>query len=309
MAGNSDWIKMRTDLYRDPKVSMIADQLMYTDGTLGLHVKQNCGCDMAVTRNVMRNVVVGALVSVWGVLRHRGKRDADNLVVKGCSLSAIDDVADLPGFGEAMAEAGWILESGKDLILPNFFEEMNTDPVEESRRKNAERQQRYREKHRNESNVTHNVTVTSQSNTEKSRVEKSNNVVEGSSAKDVEEEITNILFTVKPTHLRCQQDIASISRHLSNACPERFKPGDDLTLKLFQMAELCLEVGKKPAALFNTNVRARSWGLLNADHQARGRERFEAWKKSQQQNGESHGHDNSTGTCQTTANSTTAGAA
>jgi len=30
-----DWIKMRTDLYRDPKVCVMADLLMDTTGELG----------------------------------------------------------------------------------------------------------------------------------------------------------------------------------------------------------------------------------------------------------------------------------
>ena len=76
MAG--DWIKMRTDLYRDPKVSRICDHLMGSDSGLARYVNQHLQRDMSVTRNVIRNVTVGALVAVWGVLRHRGKRNGDD---------------------------------------------------------------------------------------------------------------------------------------------------------------------------------------------------------------------------------------
>lgn len=171
MAG--DWIKMRTDLYRDPKVCVIADALLSGDSLLARYVSQNNRCEMSVTRNVMRNVTVGALVSVWGVLRHRGKRVGDDLIVARCSVSVVDDVADIPGFGDAMASVGWIEENDGCIVFPRFFEEFNVDPSEEMKAKNAERQRRHREKLKAESNVTRDVTVASQSNAreEKSREE------------------------------------------------------------------------------------------------------------------------------------------
>lgn len=165
MAG--DWIKMRTDMYRDPKVCMIADLLLNNDGQLARHVSQNLQCDMAVTRNVTRSATVGALVSVWGVTRHRGKRVGDDLVVKNADVGVVDDIADLPGFGDAMAAVGWLVVAECDLVFPRFFEEFNTDPSEDARAKATLRQQRYRAKKRD-------VTVTSQSDAreEKRREEK-----------------------------------------------------------------------------------------------------------------------------------------
>jgi hypothetical protein len=159
-----DWIKIRTDLYRDPKVSVIADLMLDQDSELSRFVNQNMQCNMTVTRNVMRNVTVGALVSVWGVLRHRGKRNEYDLFVKCCTLSVVDDLADLPGFGYAMASVGWIEETEEGIVLPRFFEEFNVDPAEENKSKNAERQRLYRERKKEESNVTRDVTVASQSN-------------------------------------------------------------------------------------------------------------------------------------------------
>ena len=166
MAG--DWIKMRTDLYRDPKVCLIADELMQPEGELARYVNQHLQRDMAVTRNVMRNVTVGALVTVWGVTRHRGKRDNDNLFIRGITLSVIDDIADVHGFGDAMASAGWARQTEEGVIFPNFFEELNTEPTQDQKAKNAERQRRYREKR----NALRNVTVAPQSDIEKRREEK-----------------------------------------------------------------------------------------------------------------------------------------
>ena len=164
MAGG-DWIKMRTDLYRDPKVIVIAEMLMAKDSDLGRYVSQNCQRDMTVTRNVTRNVTVGALVSVWGVTRHRGKRDGDDLVMPGVTLDVIDDISDVPGFGRAMERVGWAVQTDKGVKFPRFFSEFNTDPSLDAKSSNAERQRRYREKR----NALRNVTVTSQSN---ARIEK-----------------------------------------------------------------------------------------------------------------------------------------
>lgn len=171
MAG--DWIKMRTDLYRDPKVLIIADSLMDGDGELARYVNQNMQRNMTVTRNVMRNVTVGALVSVWGVCRQRGKRVGDDLFVPRVTLSLIDDIADLPGFGEAMELSGWVTADENGLTFRRFFEDWNVDPLEEARRKNAERQRRYRESQPSKSNVT--VTLKSNDRVEKRREEKEDN--------------------------------------------------------------------------------------------------------------------------------------
>ena len=160
----SDWIKMRTDLYRDPKVIGMADHLMSRDGQLARHVGQMCQRDMAVTRNVTRCAVVGGLVSVWGVLRHRGTRVGDDLLVPNCSDAVLDDIADMPGFGEAMCSVGWAVETEGGVVLPKFFRDLNAEPIKSSA---ADRQKRYRDRLRNGDvtrdgggDVTSRVTVT-----------------------------------------------------------------------------------------------------------------------------------------------------
>ena len=176
MAG--DWIKMRTDLYRDPKVCVIADLLLDSDSDLARYVNQNHQRNMTVTRNVMRNAVVGALLSVWGVMRHRGKRNGDDLNCHGVSVSVIDDIADMRGFGEAMAHVCWVVEEDNCIVFPRFFADYNAEPGVQGKSKNAERQRRFREKKKAESNdvgnVTNNVTrdVTVTHREEKRREEK-----------------------------------------------------------------------------------------------------------------------------------------
>lgn len=175
-----DWIKMRTDLYRDPKVICMAESLMSADSDLNRYVSQNSDRDMCVTRNVMRNAVVGALVTVWGVLRHQGKRDGDSLRLSGCSLSVIDDIADLPGFGQSMLAVGWLVKDTKGLLFPRFFEENNIEPQADAKAKNAERQRRFREARKVESNAksnaSRNVTSNAKSNA-REEIEKSNNTL------------------------------------------------------------------------------------------------------------------------------------
>ena len=158
---------MRTDLYRDPRVSIMADILMVGAGPLAHYVNQNCQCDMVVTRNVMRNAAVGALLSVWGIARQRGRRDGDDLCIDNATMEVVDDICELPGFGEAMGECGWLTESDKGLVFPRFFASHNADPRDGDREKNRLRQQRFRESKRN---VTRNVT--NNARVEKSREEK-----------------------------------------------------------------------------------------------------------------------------------------
>lgn len=166
----NDWIKMRTDLYRDPRICIIADFLLDESGALSRHVSHAEMRDMTVTRNVTRNAAVGALVSIWGVMRHRGKRVGDDLVVSMASATVVDDIADLPGIGEALVVVGWMQETEGGLVFPRFFEEFNTEPDADLKAKNAERQRRFRENR----NALRNVTDALQSNDreEKRREEK-----------------------------------------------------------------------------------------------------------------------------------------
>ena len=170
----NDWIKMRTDLYRDPKVCLMAEKLLSVTSNADSNVTRN------VTRNTMRNACVGALLSVWGVMRHRGVRNGDDLACYGVGLWVLDDISDMSGFGNAMESVGWVVKKDQGLIFPRFFDEYNVEPDGKNKSKNAERQARYREKKRlglvDKSNVTSNVTrnVTVTPREEKRREEKIN---------------------------------------------------------------------------------------------------------------------------------------
>lgn len=174
-----DWIKMRTDLYRDPKVILMAESLLSSDGHLARYVNQNLQRDMTVTRNVTRNAVVGALVAVWGVMRHQGKQQESDLFIADITVSVLNDISDLPGFGEAMESAGWVVQTDEGLVFPRFYEENNTAPDRDSSSKNAERQRRFRESKRN---VTRNVTSNAKSNAREEKRREENIEIETQAA-------------------------------------------------------------------------------------------------------------------------------
>lgn len=114
-----------------------------------------------VTRNVMRHVTVSSLVTVWGAANEH----TEDGIFPNADLSDLDDIAGIPGFGEAMQAVGWA-EYHPDqnrVILPNF-EEWNTS----GKSRAAERQRRYRERQKGQqSDVTRDVTVTPQRRDEK----------------------------------------------------------------------------------------------------------------------------------------------
>lgn len=177
MAG--DWIKMRPSLITSPKVNGIARELERSvDVGRALSTGYNGVMSDVVTRNVMRNVTVSALLTVWGAAN---EHTVDG-VFRNADLSDIDDMVGIPGFGEAMVSVGWAIFDDEEftVTLPNF-NEYNTSGKERgaSSKTNAERQREYRKRkkqdeNRNEIVTTNNVTsdVTRNHREEKRREDK-----------------------------------------------------------------------------------------------------------------------------------------
>lgn len=167
MAG--DWIKMRPSLLTHPKVSGIT-RILEVDLKVGKALSNGfSGCmSEIVKRNVMRNVTVTSLLIIWGAANEH----TNDGVFYNADLSDIDDMVGIPGFGFAMVSVGWAEydEENSTVKLPNFSE-YNTCGKDRAAENNAERQRRYREKKKGESNVTHNVTqdVTNNDREEKRR--------------------------------------------------------------------------------------------------------------------------------------------
>jgi hypothetical protein len=107
-------------------------------------------------------------------MRHRGKRNGDDLLCSGVTLAVIDDIADIPGFGEAMEVCGWAVQTDEGIVFPRFFSEYNVQIDEKGKTSAAERQARYRANLKTKSDGKRDVTrnVTSDGREEESREEK-----------------------------------------------------------------------------------------------------------------------------------------
>jgi len=93
MAG--DWIKMRADLRRHPKVVRMVSAL-----------------------SADRLRVVGGLHAVWSLF---DAHSADG-TLDGYTAEALDDYIGWPGFCAAMVLVGWLEENGESLTTPRFDE-------------------------------------------------------------------------------------------------------------------------------------------------------------------------------------------
>lgn len=113
MAGT--WLKIRHDLEDAPEIRRIA---------------RAAGLD--------RDAVLGKLVRVWSWF----DRHATDGRIPGAELDDLDDKANAPGFGAAMAAAGWLEPDADGLVLPNW-ERHNGEGAKERALK-AERMRRAR---------------------------------------------------------------------------------------------------------------------------------------------------------------------
>lgn len=145
----NEWIRLRVGLLSNPKVVAMAEHLGRQRGLLHPLTTGFGGAFLeVVTVQVACAVVVSGLIRVWG----SANEVARDGVLKGLSLGGLDAIAQIPGFGAAMAEVGWARESNdpKGVTLPNFAE--FNSPADT---RGADRQRRYRERH---SPVTSDVT-------------------------------------------------------------------------------------------------------------------------------------------------------
>ncbi len=167
-----DWIRMRTWIAKDPKViamsNHIAENRMFIDWLCDYsHSECSHTAHEFVSPSVTRSVTVTALLQVWGVTREQGRKENDDLVVDMMTVSAIDEIAEVPGIGEAMEFVGWVEQRDETtLVFPKFFTD-NAPIADRDRWLAAQRQKKHREKRNalsrysnGDSNVTSNVTVT-----------------------------------------------------------------------------------------------------------------------------------------------------
>jgi hypothetical protein len=154
MAG--DWVKMRSALLANPKVHAIA-KAIGRDSRAGaaLTTGFNGSPEQVLSRHALRHVCVTALLCVWSAANEH----SDGGKLSCCDLEDLDEIAGVPGFGDAMSSVGWACRDDSEncVLLPNFSEH-NTTAKD---RTAAERQRRRRSKcHGGVTRDSHAVTVT-----------------------------------------------------------------------------------------------------------------------------------------------------
>jgi hypothetical protein len=113
MAG--EWIKMRTNLMSDPRVSQLCD---ITDAS--------------------KITIVGALYWLWAA----ADEHTDDGLMPGLSTKAIDRETGVKGFGAALVGIGWLVDSPEGVCLIRFEEHNGTSA--KSRAMTAKRVSNYR---------------------------------------------------------------------------------------------------------------------------------------------------------------------
>jgi hypothetical protein len=171
MAG--DWIKMRRGLRHDPKVIAITRELAGRRDFMNWWsdpVRVTCHehvTECVTFANVTR-VTVCALLDVWAALNNAIGNDGKAPFM---CLQDIDDIAEIPGFGEAMASVGWVIElEDGSLVFPNFSENNSPSKARTSTAKtDAERAAAYRARKKAEGATPDAVTPSRHVTTEKRR--------------------------------------------------------------------------------------------------------------------------------------------
>ncbi len=93
MAG--DWIKMRTNLWTDPRVVRVSNTL-----------------------KTGRTQIIGGLFRLWSL----GDEHSEDGVLQGYSAKFIDQECGLPGFAKALQSVGWLSISHDSVSIPRFEE-------------------------------------------------------------------------------------------------------------------------------------------------------------------------------------------
>lgn len=140
------WIKLLDTLHEDPRVFRMGEILTKTAQTyiLATTAKDLFGpVTDTITHQALRDITVAGLARVWRGANHH----TTDGVFKHANLSYLDTLAQIPGFGKAMAEVGWAVydAASNTTSLPNFDE--HNAPAkngERSKTSHAQRQVAYR---------------------------------------------------------------------------------------------------------------------------------------------------------------------
>lgn len=128
MAG--EWIKMRTNLWSDPRVSLMCDLTNNTEAT-----------------------VIGGLYWLWAA----ADEHTEDGFMPGLSAPAIDRKTRIKGFGQALCKAGWIQISDEGITIERFDEHNGASA--KSRAGTAKRVAKHSAKSKNTENTNGELTL------------------------------------------------------------------------------------------------------------------------------------------------------
>jgi hypothetical protein len=145
------WIKLRDDLESDPRVHRMAAHIAQTaPGYILTSAAKDLFGSVThnVTRNALRDVTVMGLSRVW----FAANQHTTDGIFHHADLSYLDDLARIPGFGDAMSAVGYAIHDpeAQSVTLPRF-EEYNSPDKNGHRAKTAGalRAQRLRDRRKN----------------------------------------------------------------------------------------------------------------------------------------------------------------
>ncbi len=167
---------MRRGLRHDPKVIVMSRELAGRRDFMDwwsdpVRVTCNDNVTEIVTFANVTRVTVCALLDVWAALNNTLKGDGKAPFM---TLQDIDDIAEIPGFGEAMALVGWVIELDDGSIeFPNFSEHNSPAKSRDGEAKTgAQRAKEFRDRKRAEKASAPTVTASRNVTVEKRREEK-----------------------------------------------------------------------------------------------------------------------------------------
>ena len=123
--GAKPWIKMRTDLWDDPRVSALCDALATDEAH-----------------------IIGALYRLWSMA---DAHSTDGELI-GLTANAVDRKCGLPGFAAALESVGWLATGDAGVTIPDFG--IHNGQSAKSRAQTCLRQQARRKKQTGEADVS-----------------------------------------------------------------------------------------------------------------------------------------------------------
>lgn len=197
-----EWIKMRSDLWVNPKFLSLVNHLVYWNeddndphGIFGYTCQPDAICTDVYPRNesnatvtdkalrivtlaALRDVTMCALLRVWHAVNKFSKVVGEDAVCSPMCVLDLDAIAGFEGFGNAMLKVGWVeaSEDCKSLTFKNFCE-FNEPAILRKRpsKTTAERQADWRARQKQKDPAKDPVTSVTKSNARKEKIREEKN--------------------------------------------------------------------------------------------------------------------------------------